>query len=260
MSTTFSDTARTDEVHGVANEAPTDRGLRFVGVHADLMPAEIISARSAVAMRRRVLAGLAAVVAVLVAGYGFSWWQTHSARNDLAGAQGQGTTLNAETARYAPLVLAQGQTAAIHAQLAQLMTGDLSWRQMLTTLRAQAPAGTVLTQVTGSVTTGSSLAAAPTSGFSLNDTGLAQVGTLTLTGTARNKTMVATYADRLAAVAGLTAPTPTSVTSGSGTPGGGSGVTFTMNVTINSKALGGRYAVSSTTTTSGTAGATTGGN
>ena len=90
-------------------------------------------------MRRRVLAGLAAVVAVLVAGYGFSWWQTHSARDDLAGAQGQGTTLNAETARYAPLVLAQGQTAAIHAQLAQLMTGDLSWRQMLTTPAGPGP-------------------------------------------------------------------------------------------------------------------------
>ena len=69
------------------------------------------------------------------------------------------------------------------------------------------------------MTTGSSLTAAPTSGFSLNDTGLAQIGTLTLTGTARNKTMVATYADRLAAVAGLTAPTPTSVTSGYGNPG-----------------------------------------
>ena len=147
------------------------------------------------------------------------------------------------------------------------MTGDLSWRRMMTTLRAKAPAGTVLTQVTGAVNADGTTSETPTTGgYSLDDNGLAQVGTLTLTGTARDKTMVAAYADRLGTVPGLTAPTPTSVTSGSGTSGGGSGVTFTMDVTINSKALGGRYVTApgtttaTTTTTSGAAGSTTGGN
>ncbi|MBE7189357.1 PilN domain-containing protein [Jatrophihabitans endophyticus] len=247
-------------VTAVSAELPSDRGLRFVAVRADLMPAEITRARAAEQMRSRVLIGLAAVAALLVLFYGFSWWQTHSARNDLSAAQSHGVELNAQTAKYAPLVEAQQRTASIDAQLAQLMTGDLSWRTMLTTLRSKAPAGTTLTQVTGSVSTDSATTSTTTGGFSLNDTGPAQAGTLTLTGTARDKTSVATYADRLAAVPGLTAPTPTSVTSGSGGTGGGSGVTFTMNVTINSKALGGRYATAPATATTGVAGSTTGGN
>lgn len=224
-----------------------ERNLRFVTVRADLMPSEVITARAADRMRYRVVVGLAALVAVLVLGYGFSWWQTHSANNDLAGLQRRSAALNAQTDEFGPLVQAQSRTASIHAQLAQLMTGDLSWRSMLTTLRSNSPAGTTLSNVTGSITTGTAgLSGATTVGgySALNESGQLQVGTLTITGVARDKRAVARYADDLAKVKGLAAPTPTSVSSGSNATGGttaGGGVTFTIDVIITSDALGGRY-------------------
>lgn len=233
-------------------------GLRFVAVRADLMPAEVIRTRQADQMRRRVLVGLAAVVAALALAFGFSWWQTHAANSNLAKLQQQSDSLTAQTRQYGPLVDAQARTASIHSQLQRLMVGDLSWRQMLTTLRTQAPAGVGLTQVSGTITTGAAGTNGTTDatgGYNALGSGQQAVGTLTLTGAARDKKSVADYADKLGGVKGLADPFPTSVTTAA------SKVTFTMTLIITSDALGGRYAApSSTTSGATTAPATTGGN
>jgi Tfp pilus assembly protein PilN len=231
---------------------------RFVAVRANLMPQEVLSARSADRMRQRVIIGLSGLIVVLAVVYLASWFQTHSAQSNLDSLQNQGVTLQKQTSSYGPLVTAQTQTASIQSQLQQLMVGDLSWRDMLTTLRAQAPSGVTLTQIGGTITSGAASAggAADTAGgySALNQSGQQQVGTLTLTGTARDKTEVANYVDSLAKIRGLASPFPNSVTSATGT------VTFNLTVLITADALGGRYATPSVAPTSTTPTATTGGN
>jgi Tfp pilus assembly protein PilN len=238
----------------VSNTVP-----RFVAVRANLMPHEVISARSADRMRQRVIVGLAGLVVVLVAVYLASWFQTHSAKDKLASLQTQGATLQNQTIAFGPLVTAQSQTASIQSQLQQLMVGDLSWHDMLTTLRAKAPNGVTLNQIGGTITSGAAGAngAAGTTGGgygALNQSGQLQVGTLTLTGTARSKTDVANYVDSLGKVKGLASPFPNSVTSSAGA------VTFNLTVLITAVALGGRYSSPSVTPTATTPTATTGGN
>jgi Tfp pilus assembly protein PilN len=220
------------------NPVPASGGLRFVLVRANLMPDEVLSARQAEVVRKQVLLGLVALVILLIAWFGVSWWQTNSAQGDLTDLQRQSTGLQNQTHQFAPLVQAQGQTDMIHAQLQKLMVGDLSWRTMLTTLRANAPTGVALTNVAGTVTAGAASApAGATPPVSLNASGQLQIGTLTIAGTAATKNEVAAYADKLAAVKGLTAPLITSVTTT------GNSITFTMTVIITADALGGRYAV-----------------
>ncbi|GAB2482308.1 PilN domain-containing protein [Jatrophihabitans fulvus] len=219
---------------------PSAGPLRFVAVRANLLPREIVAGRRTDAMRRRVLSGLAALVAVLTLAYGFSWWQTHTADEHLAAAQRERSALSAQTQKYAPLVRAKATTTAIEQQLRRLMVGDLPWRGMLTTLRQQAPAGVALTQVAGTLTTpvtGSDPDSAGGTGQQvLNRSGCTVVGPMTITGTAPDKRAVAAYADRLAGVKGLAAPYPTNVATAEGR------TAFTLRVLVTTDALGGRYA------------------
>jgi Tfp pilus assembly protein PilN len=209
---------------------PSPGELRFVAVRANLMPAEVVSKRQTEAVRKQVLLGLLVVAVLLVGWYGLSWWQTSAANSDLHAAQRQGGTLQKQQRTYAPLVDAQSQTQQIQTRLHRLMTGDLSWRDLLATLRTQAPAGLSLTSVTGTITTGVA-ASAPQPGSTTGDA----VGQLTLGGTARGKNDVAAYSDRLAKVNGLAAPLITNVTVNSGR------TTFTMTVALTPAILGGRY-------------------
>jgi Tfp pilus assembly protein PilN len=117
------------------------------------------------------------------------------------------------------------------------MVGDLSWTQLLATLRKSAPPGMTITNVLGSTTVG----AADTAGGLgiLNRTGKPQVGMLTISGTAVDKNSVAAYLDALTKVPGLAAAFPASVTKQGGK------MLFAATVIITSDALGGRYSASS---------------
>ena len=195
--------------------------------------------------------------------YGLSWWQTHAARNDLAMVHSKGVALQEQTRQFAPLVSAQSTTAAIDNQLNKLMVGDVSWADMLTTLRSKAPAGVQLTQIGGTVTAGAASAAQAAAGSTsgnygvLNQSGRQQVGTMTLTGTARDQRAVANYADTLAAVKGLASPFVTSVAAGTtagGAASSGGGVMFGITVLMTADALGGRYAVAGSSAATPTGG------
>lgn len=220
----------------------TDAPLRFVTLRADLLPDEILDARQSLIMRKRVLVGLAVLVVILIGWFGLARWQTSSAGDDLDTVKQDSVALAQEQARYAPLVRAQDDVKSIDARLRTLMAGDLPWQRMLSTLRADAPRGVTLTNVTGSVTTGVVTSSGVTGTTNtqaqpdvLNQTGSRAVGTLTITGTAPTKASVAGYADRLAKSKGLAAPLISSVTVAN------RAVTFTMNVLITTNALGGRY-------------------
>lgn len=212
--------------------------IRYVAVRANLLPDELVTSRRSGALKHRIAAGLGAVLAVMIAWYGITLWGTSSARHDLSKAKQQYTIMQAQQGKYQELVHAQQQSTAIKGALAKIMSGDLQWKDMLASLRGAAPHGVKIDSISG--TTGSAAAGsnAGTNGAGLgvlNTTGKAQVGTLTITGTAPNKDQVAAFVDSLSAVTGITAVYPTSATTA------GSGVSFAISALITSDALGGRF-------------------
>jgi Tfp pilus assembly protein PilN len=232
-----------------APSKPPGGEARFVSVRANLLPDEIISTRQTEVVRKQVLLGLILAVVLIVGWFGLSWWQTRSANGNLDAAQHRGVALQSEQDQFAPLVRAQGEIVQIQTQLQQLMVGDLSWKTMLTTLRAKAPEGVALTAVDGNITAAGGAGAAAPDASILNSTGKQTVGELKISGTARDKRSVAAYADQLATVRGLAAPLIESVDAAQQT------VQFTVSVLITTDALGGRYAApSSTSTTPATGG------
>jgi hypothetical protein len=227
---------------------PTPGATRYVSVRANLLPDEIVSGRQTEVVRKQVVLGLIVVVALLIAGFGFSWWQTSAANSDLSDAQHQGVALQNQQQEFGPLVKAQTDAQSIQAQLQKLMVGDLSWKTMLTTVRTVAPSGVTLTNVNAILTTGAAAASGPSTtadANSLNQTGQLSIGQLTIIGQAPNQNAVAAFADRVSKVKGLTAALPTTVATTAGV------VTYTMTAIITSDALGGRYAPKSTSTTGG---------
>ena len=213
---------------------------RFVSIRASLLPSEITDKRRLAVLKRRLVVGLAALVALLVLWYGYGMFQTSQAKSDLSSAQHRSDSLRAQQAQFGPLVTAQAQSAAINSQLTKLMVGDVRWKEMLATLRANATGGIGISSVSATMgVVGSSSGASSTGGLSvLNQTGKQQVGTLTITGTAPDKNSVAAFIDRLSKLKGLAAPFPANVAGDKGA------VTFTASVIITSDALGGRYATS----------------
>lgn len=242
--------------------APADpaKRLRFVDIRADLMPDEVISARRTEVVRRRVLLGLGLVVALLIAGYGSSWLQTHSVKSDLSSLDRSNAALQSEQSDFAKLVTTENSANTVQSQLRTLMAGDLPWSSMLQKIHRALPSGTSVTSVQGSVpSTLSGGGGAATTVNPLNQSGEQQVGTLTLTGAAPSKSAVAKYADNLGRITGVAAATPTSVATTSGS------LTYTITALITSSALGGRYAAPAAPSAAGTpapagSSATTGGN
>lgn len=234
------------------SSAPVDvrptPNLRSVAIRANLLPDEVVVARRTETLRRHVVIALGALVALLVAWFGLTWWQTRSADSDLAAANGRATQLQSEQRQYSTLLTAQSTVETIQQQLSGLMSGDLPWRTLLQQVRSRA-AGVSLTDIGADVTTTAASLAGGSSGGSagggisvLNQSGVTPVGTLAITGTAREKRAIAAFVDKLGSMRGLATPYLASVSTDA------SGVlTFTVDVVVTTDALGGRFAA----TTSG---------
>jgi hypothetical protein len=222
----------------------TDETIRFVKIHANLLPVEITDARRARRFARLVVTALAGLLVLLIGWYGLAVWKTSSAKGGLASVQHKSVGLQNKVREFAPVLTAQLESAAIKSELTRLMAGDLQWKNLLASVRGANTSGMTITAVTATMTA----TAAPTAGATpssgglevLNHSGKGQIGTLTITGTAPNKNSVATYVDRLAQVSGLAAAFPASIT------GQGVKLTFSVSVVITSAALGGRYADNAT--------------
>ena len=213
-------------------------GLRYPTVFANLLPDEVIAARRTRQLQQRILVGLGVLLVVLVGWYGMSVLQTSSAKGDLSAAKRAGIELQNKQRQYAPLVTAQQQSVAIRAKLSQLMAGDLQWSDLLSVLRSSAPQGVQITAVNGTLSIGQQAANAQKGGGGLsvlNASGKQSVGSLTVTGSASDKNVIAAYVDDLGKIPGLAAPFPASVTDGA------AGLTFTANVILTTDILGGRY-------------------
>ena len=225
---------------------PVEPVLRYPAIRANLLPDEVIASRRLATLKKQIGVALVALLGVIVLAYGFSWWQTSSARGDLSNAQHATAQLQAKQQAFTPLLNTQQQVRTVQTALHQLMVGDVQWTQLLEVLgRAALPLHVTIDSVQAVMTAGAATANAPgQAGIGvLNQTGDRGIGTLALTGTAPDQKAVAAFVDSLATLPGLAAPFPANVsTQGSGA------LQYSVNVLITTKALGGRYA---TTTTGG---------
>jgi hypothetical protein len=214
--------------------AGTERGPRLLA-SADLLPTEIVHARLARKVRRAVLSTLAVFAALLIAWCGVATYQTHQTRTDLSRTEDDAATLRARQQTYTELITVQGQSAAIGARLASLMALDLQWAGLLSAVQAQAPHGVQLTAVTGALPYGPA-AQGDSSAIKLpNTTGDKVIGTVTVSGVATSKALIASYVDGLARLAGLGNPLVSAFRLVDQTLG------FTAQLDITASMLGGRY-------------------
>jgi Tfp pilus assembly protein PilN len=200
-------------------------------IAANLLPDEVVNARQGRRARRLVLASLAALVLVLGGLYAAAAVETAVVRHELDEAEGRARDLTAQQQRYAEVVRVQQESGAIEAQLARLMADDLRWSAVLASLRAAAPAGVQLTNVSARLS-------APEEATATNaqlPSSAKPIGSIDITGAAGTKPQIAAYVDALAKTRNLADPYLSSVTEDERE------LQFTLRVSITESALGGRF-------------------
>lgn len=229
-------------VGGSPDATPFDGPARMVRVSANLLPDTVIAARRLGKLKRKLGLGLLGLVGLLIVGYGFSWWQTHSARNDLNSAQNANTAMHSQLTAFGPLLNAQSQQESITSNLRLVMATDVQWRDVWNSVKAKVVPGVQLTGFAAST----SLVTTSGGGLDvLNHTGLLPIGTISITGTATDSRSVAAFVDGLAVTPGLASPIPSNISGSKG------GVAFTINLLLTSDALGGRFTTAAPATTTG---------
>ncbi|GGM41647.1 PilN domain-containing protein [Dactylosporangium sucinum] len=210
----------------------TARTFRILPIAADLLPTEISATRHVRRVRRLVVIGVAAVVALVVGWYVMAAGDVRQAQDGLADAQLALRKVNSQQNDYKEQRDVRRRADEISAQLRAVMAQDLSWSALLTSLQSAAPKGVRLTGVTGSLD-----ADAPAGAGASPD----RIGLITLTGVAPSKAVIATYVDTLGAVGGIADPFLTDANQDD------EGVTFTIRMDITKAALGGRFSPPSAT-------------
>jgi cytoskeletal protein RodZ len=226
-----------------APEHKVDRDpMRILTITANLLPVEITDARREHKLRWIV----AAVLVVVLAALGF--WdfsarqQTSDQQAALTKAQTRVNSLQASIAdpKYAALSKAKSDGAAISSELTKLMATDVAWYELVPTLRTTAQsAGASLTNITATLSTASGAASATTTATS--GTSSTNAGTILLTGSAADKSQIATFLDALGKIPGLTNPFLTNVN------GATNQNQFSITVTFTSALYSGRYTPAKTT-------------
>lgn len=204
------------------------------GIYADLTPPELLNARRLRRVRRALLLTLtAAVVAVLVV-FGYAVMRNHRAADDLAQQGTQTTRLVAAQGRYSQVVGVQGAAAAVRNQLSQLMTSDIEFSALLTSLRTAQPDAVSVNQLSISVSAaGAAAAASSTDPLATSDT--VPIGGITIGGTVRSLPDLGTFVSRLRSVRGVVDVLPATLTSSGGA------FTFSISMSVDAAALSHKY-------------------
>ncbi|MFG1925876.1 hypothetical protein [Cryptosporangium sp. NPDC048952] len=192
----------------ITQTVPAGPPARLLSLRADLLPSEVVERRQVVRIRLAVIVVLGTVVVLLAAWFALASWQVGRQENKLESTETEAITLRTQQRQYSELIGTQTQSTKINGQLATLLKTDVQWATLIAKLRAAAPTGLDLTNVSvalvdpttqGSTGSGSVTTA---SGLPSKD-GAAPVGSLTITGTSRTKTAIAGYVDTIGAVPGI---------------------------------------------------------
>ena len=173
---------------------------------ADLTPPELVVLRRVAVLRRRVLLGLVAVVALCIATYALAFVGHSRAAAESNAADDETAGLLRSTRTYAPITQAESAIARLDTQVASVMAADVDAPSVLAEIRSALPASMSLTQVSLVLDTSD-----PTAGTDgLQATGRPTIGTLTISGSGRSIDDLPAFIDRLSQVTGLVDVLPTS--------------------------------------------------
>jgi hypothetical protein len=210
---------------------------RLLPIKANLLPAEITSRRNARRMRTFVIAGVVLAL-VGLGGWSANAYRDHSAaEDDLAAVNSQIAQVNStmNDAKHSKVTKTIADNKAISEQLTTLMANDLRWSTLLDNLRSTGTSSNVtIGQITAAL-------AGPTGGSSTATAGTSTVATLTLQGSAKDKSTIAGFIKKLAVMPGIGNPYLTTATQASGESGKAAGYTFTISADVTSAALCGRF-------------------
>jgi hypothetical protein len=212
------------------------QSLRVLPIRADLLPEEITASRSARRARTLLAGALVLTVAALAGWYVYAVKDREAARQDLAAVTKQvdDTRDSTKDDRYVRVTKAIDEAKTIKSQLTTAMADDLPWYTLVSELRGTGVSTVRITNVSAQLDTkaaGTTTGPAPAT---------KTVGTVTVTGTARDKKTIATY---LEALSDAHLVTNVYLTSGSGT-GEGDGDkawTFSLTAEIPQSAPCGRF-------------------
>jgi type IV pilus assembly protein PilN len=206
------------------------------GIHADLLPPEVLSSRRLKAVRRSVITVCAAFVALMVLLYPLAMYKNHTAAADRDEQLAAQSALVAQKASYANVTSLVDQINLIAGQVSLLMVADVDVPDLLRTIRVIAPPEATLTALQLSVDpTGASAGLASTAGSSLDTSGESPIGALTINGTSTSFGTAADYVTALAKLTGVVDAQPQSNSFD------GHVYTFTIGATLTDAQLSGRY-------------------
>jgi Tfp pilus assembly protein PilN len=196
----------------------------------NLLPPEIAEKRRARALQ----AGMGAAVAVAIVGVGAAYLMAHSsatsAKTDLANAQQETTSLNAQVNQFAGDETLRAQLSTEQTMLSTAMGPEIQWSHYMNDLTLRIPDNVWVTQL--SLTEGAATGSAP-------GAATAGIGSVSVTGVAFTNDDVAAWLDSLAKEKGYTNPYfSNSAETFIGTQ---PVVNFASSADLTSDALSGRY-------------------
>jgi hypothetical protein len=239
----------TDQPDGGAADAayPSEQRSAAAFPRVNLMP-DVVAAEARVHRARVVLVGATAASVLVVGGlYLVSMGAVSASQDRLDTANAASAQLATEAAKYSDVPKVQAQVQAATAQQFQALGAEARWSVLLNNLALTIPAGTSLTNFTGTITSQPPAAAgaapAPASGAPASGTvsilGHPGIGNITYQGEAVGYPQVANFLDSQAKQKTLIDPFVTSVTAP--TDSTVKGLTFSSSATITAAALSHRY-------------------
>lgn len=210
------------------------------GIVANLIPPEVLQARRVKAVRKLVAYLLCVLVLIAALGYGYAYYRSQQAAETLAAEQSRTSQLLVQQKRYADVTLLQTSVAGVRTELSQLLASDVDVSALINSVLKQLPSGATVSQlaVTMQPPEGQQAKVNPASGTgSLDTSGRAHIGLMTVTGQALRVSDVSTLVDRLRVLPGFIDPYPTSNTTND------KGTLFTVQFTIDERLFSHRYDV-----------------
>lgn len=223
--------------------APAPLPPQMPGWHivTDLTPPELIEARRVKVIRFIVVMVVGLVLVACVGGFFYARSQANLAQQDVTSEQAITASLQQTQRSYSGITALQGSITGINSQIAALMAADVDVPKLLADLQTALPTGMTINQIDIEITASKTSTTGGGSGSaggpgSLDASGAAHIGTITVGGTGTKLADLATYIDRLAKVDGIFDPFPlTNQATAAGT-------TYTLQLTLTDALLTNRYA------------------
>ena len=173
-----------------------------------LLPLEVTERKNLRRLKRRLGVAAIATVAVVGLAYGAVTVSLASAQGDLTTAQQQTAQLSAQQAKFSAVTKVKSDSAAIQAAQKATTSTEVVWKKYVAAIEASLPAGSSISDFTGSVD--APLGAAPAAANAAT-LGAPHVATIQLT-TEMNQNPIGGWLTTLPALKGFVDATPDSIT------------------------------------------------